>query len=73
MNIKIDFFNWMRFAETVNPSFVQAVNSTTTTWQEIGLKEVLTDNKDLTKGFEVIGEHLFFLAVIKYGISFEEV
>jgi hypothetical protein len=68
MNIKLNFFNWMRFAETVNPSFVQAVNSTTTKWQDIGLKEVSTDKKDLTKEFEVIDKQKYFLGKIKYGI-----
>lgn len=67
MNIKLDFDNWMRYAETVNPSFVQAVNSTTTKWEEIGLKEVSTDKNDLKKEFEVIDKPVFFLAKIKYG------
>ena len=57
----------MRYAETVNPSFVQAVNSTTTKWEEIGLKEVSTDKNDLKKEFEVIDKPVFFLAKIKYG------
>lgn len=73
MKIKLDFTNWMRFAETVNPSFIQAVNSTTTKWENIGLKELSTDPNNLIKEFEVIDEHVFFLSVIERGFEFEEI
>lgn len=63
----------MRFAETVNPSFIQAVNSTTTKWENIGLKELSTDPNNLIKEFEVIDEHVFFLSVIERGFEFEEI
>ncbi len=68
MNIKLDFDTWMKFAETVNVSFVRAVNSTTTHWGAIGLKEVSTNKLDLSKEFEVTNKQKFFLAKIKYGI-----
>lgn len=73
MKIKIDFTNWMPFAESVNASFVQAVNSTTTKWEKIGLKELSTDKNNLSKEFEVIDEHVFFLSVIERGFEFEEI
>lgn len=68
MNIKLDFDTWMKFAETVNVSFVRAVNSTTTHWGAIGLKEVSTNKLDLSKEFEVINKQKYFLGKIKYGI-----
>jgi hypothetical protein len=73
MKIKVDFTNWMRYAETVNPSFMQAVNSTTTKWEDIGLNEGSVDPNDLSREFEVIDKHLFLLSVIKYGFEFEEI
>ena len=72
MNIKLDFDTWMKFAETVNVSFVRAVNSTTTHWGAIGLKSVSTNKLNLEKEFEVINKQLFFLAVMKYGIAYTE-
>jgi hypothetical protein len=68
MNIKLDFDTWMKFAETVNLSFVRAVNSTTTKWEEIGLKAVSTNKLDLSKEFEIIDKQKYFLGKIKYGI-----
>jgi hypothetical protein len=70
MKIKLDFNNWMKFAEAVNPSFFDAVNSTNVDWEAIGIKEVFTDpNDNLAKHFDVIDKKQFFLSIIEHGIA----
>jgi hypothetical protein len=75
MKIKLDFTNWMKFAEAVNSSFFDAVNTVNIPkWEEIGIKEVFTDpNENLAKHFDVINKELFLLAVIQHSIEWSEI
>jgi hypothetical protein len=74
MKIKLDFNNWMKFTQAINPRICDAVNATNVSWEEMGIKEVFTDPNDgLAKHFDVISKELFLLAVIEHGIVWSEI